>query len=583
METFHNIKRFLKENKMNYFKGILLLIICDIFQLVIPKVLGIITNLLESNNLNMSIVLKYTALIVVSAVVIAAGRFGWRMYIMGVSRNMEYWLRNKVFGHLEKLSPKFYNNTTTGDLMARATSDIMAVRMAFGPGVVSLVDAIVLIISVVFIMVTTISLKLTVIALIPLPIISIIINVFGKRVRERFKIVQEAFAELTSRVQENFSGIRIIKSFVQENNQLKIFRKSNQNNYNSNMKLVKLFGLMNPTVMFVASISYVLAIALGGKMVIEDTLMLGELVSFISYLGMLTWPMMAIGQVINMIQRGTASMKRLNEILDVEPEIKDINVDESMRTISGEIKVNDLTFTYPESERPSLKNINLHVKEGETLAVIGRTGSGKTTLINILLRMYNIDDNKISIGGKDLNRIPLKILRENIGSVPQENFLFSKSIRDNIALYNKSESMENVVNATKISQIHSEIEDLPQGFQTELGERGVNLSGGQRQRTSIARAVVKNPKILVLDDSLSAVDTNTEENILNGLKTIMKERTSIIISHRISTIKDADKIIVMDDGMILEEGNHEELLDKKGLYYEIFEKQQLEDSIRTAE
>lgn len=583
MGTFHNVKEFLKENKMNYFKGILLLIICDIFQLVIPKVLGIITNLLESNNLNMAIVLKYTTIIVISAIVIATGRFGWRMYIMGVSRNMEYWLRNKVFGHLEKLSPKFYNNTTTGDLMARATSDIMAVRMAFGPGVVSLVDAIVIIISVVFIMVTTISLKLTAIALIPLPIISIIINIFGKEVRKRFKIVQEAFSELTSRVQENFSGIRIIKSFVQENNQLKIFRKSNENNYNSNMKLVKLFGLMNPTVMFVASISYVIAIALGGKMVIEDTLMLGELVSFISYLGMLTWPMMAIGHVINMIQRGTASMKRLNEILDVEPDIKDINVDGSIETISGDIKINDLTFAYPETERPALKDVNLHVKEGETLAIIGRTGSGKTTLINLLLRMYNIEDNKICIGEKDINRIPLKILRENIGSVPQENFLFSKSIRENIALYNKAESMENVVNATKISQIYNEIEELPQGFQTELGERGVNLSGGQRQRTSIARAVVKNPKILVLDDSLSAVDTNTEENILDGLRSVMKERTSIIISHRISTIKDADKIIVMDDGMIVEEGNHEELLDKKGLYYEIFEKQQLEDSISTAE
>lgn len=583
MGTFHNVKQFLKENKMNYFKGILLLIICDIFQLVIPKVLGIITNLLESNNLNMAIVLKYTTIIVGSAVVVAAGRFGWRMYIMGVSRNMEYWLRNKVFGHLEKLSPKFYNNTTTGDLMARATSDIMAVRMAFGPGVVSLVDAIVIIISVIFIMVTTISLKLTAIALIPLPIISIIINLFGKEVRKRFKIVQEAFSELTSRVQENFSGIRIIKSFVQENNQLKIFRKSNQNNYNSNMKLVKLFGLMNPTVMFVASISYVLAIALGGKMVIEDTLMLGELVSFISYLGMLTWPMMAIGHVINMIQRGTASMKRLNEILDVEPDIKDINVDGSIETISGDIKINDLTFAYPGTERPALKNVSLHVKEGETLAIIGRTGSGKTTLINLLLRMYNIEDNKICIGQKDINRIPLKVLRENIGSVPQENFLFSKSIRENIALYNKSESMENVVNATKVSQIYNEIEELPQGFQTELGERGVNLSGGQRQRTSIARAVVKNPKILVLDDSLSAVDTNTEENILDGLRSVMKERTSIIISHRISTIKDADKIIVMDDGMIVEEGNHEDLLGKKGLYYEIFEKQQLEDSISTAE
>ena len=583
MRTFKHLKEFIKKNIFSYILGILILIAIDVFQLVMPKVLGELTDAATTKTLTSALLLKYIGIILGVAFAIALGRFGWRILITGTSRKMEYWLRNKFFGHLEKLSKNYFNNNKTGDLMAHATNDIQAVRMAFGPGVVMMVDSIVLTILVVIRMAQDINITLTLMALIPLPIIAIMVGLMGKEIMKRYKATQESFGNLSDKIQENISGIRVIKSFVQFKSQYKIFKEANDNYFDKYMHSAKLFIAIFPLVMLLSSVSFIIGLGYGGSLVIEGTLTIGELTSFLVYLGLLVWPMMAIGMVINHIQRGSASMERLNKILNTKPEIVDEDVDESIANIEGEIEFKGLTFNYGNNDNHVLDDINVSIKKGETLAIIGRTGSGKTTLINLLLRNYNVDDGQITIDGKNINRIPLKVLRENIGYVPQENFLFSKTISDNIALYNNAERFENIEKAAEIAEIKNEILGLPEKYETMLGERGVNLSGGQKQRTSIARAIVKNPKILILDDCLSAVDTHTEEKILNGLKGIMKDRTSIIISHRISTIKDSDKIIVLDEGRIIQYGSHEELLKTRGLYREIFDKQQLEENLKNEE
>ena len=579
MKTFHHVKDFLKENIHKYILGIIVLIIVDILQLVMPKILGNITDLLIANRLTRAILYKYIGIILIVALGIALCRFSWRLLIIGTSRKMEYWLRNKFFSHLELLSLTFFNNNKTGDLMAHATSDILAVRMAFGPGIVMATDSFFLTIATIIMMLINIEWKLTLVALAPLPIITIIIILFGHETQKRYKLVQESISELTNDVQESLSGIRVIKAFVQEEKELNKFLNFNKSVFHKNMKLVKLSGLTWPTVTFISSISFIIALFYGGNLVINETISLGQLVSFITYLGLLTWPMTAIGNVINMLHKGIASMKRLNNILDTEPEIKDGENMLDVDSMQGTITFNDLTFTYPGCDTPALKNIDLTIEAGKTLAIIGKTGSGKSTLVNLILRLYNLEDNKVLIDNRDINTIPLNTLRKNIGVVPQDNFLFSYSIKDNIAFYHEYVTEDNIVKACTVSQIHDEIKRLPDSFNTKLGERGVNLSGGQKQRISISRAIIKDPKVLILDDSLSAVDTNTEENILRYLKDEMKNRTSIIIAHRISTIKDADQIIVMDKGEIIQRGTHEKLIKEEGLYRELYEKQQLSDQL----
>jgi ATP-binding cassette subfamily B protein len=393
--------------------------------------------------------------------------------------------------------------------------------------------------------------------------------------------VQAAFSDLTDKVQENMAGIRVVKSFVQEEYEIDKFLVSNNNYIEKNMRLVKVFGFMFPLVGFIASLSFIVALGFGGSLVIREEISLGQFTSFIAYLGLLTWPMMAIGQVVNVLQRGTASMKRLNSIFEVQPEIVDGATvkDISQEELTPSIEFNNLSFTYKGANHPTLSNINLKIEEGKTLAILGRTGSGKTTLVNLILRMYNVEEGQIAIGGHDINIIPLKTLRESIGYVPQDNFLFSTTLKNNIAFSNIDMDMEKVVQSTKFAHVHDNIMEFPQQFDTILGERGVTLSGGQRQRVSIARAIAKDPKILILDDSLSAVDTKTEEKILEGLKQVMKNRTSIIIAHRISTLKEADEIIVLDEGKIVEKGTHKELIILNGLYNSIYKKQLLEEKL----
>ncbi|OGO76986.1 MAG: multidrug ABC transporter ATP-binding protein [Clostridiales bacterium GWB2_37_7] len=581
MKAFTRISEFLKQHKWQYIIGIIVLLIVDGLQLIPPRIIGIITDGLTDDTITMKSIYIYSGLVILIACFIAALRYVWRMCVMGAARDLEFWLRNKFFAHLETLSPSFYNNNKTGDLMAHATNDISALRMAFGPGVVMVTDAIFIPATTITIMLFTTDIRLTLLALLPLPFIAILMGVFGKVIQKRHKDVQAAFSDLTDTVQENMAGIRVVKSFVQEKYEIDKFLKSNNNYINQNMRLVKVFGFMFPLVTFIASLSFIIVLGYGGALVIRDEISLGQFTSFIAYLGLLTWPMMAIGYVVNVLQRGTASMKRLNVIFDIKPEIIDeMKVkDITQEDLIPSIEFKNLSFTYPDALQPALANINLKVEAGKTLAILGRTGSGKTTLVNLILRMYNTEEGQLAIGDHDINTIPLKTLRESIGYVPQDNFLFSTTIRDNIAFSNMNMDIEKIEQATRFAHVHDNIMEFPLKFDTILGERGVTLSGGQKQRVSIARAIAKDPRILILDDSLSAVDTKTEEKILNGLKQVMKNRTSIIIAHRISTLKEADEIIVLDEGKIIEKGTHEELIILDGLYNSIYQKQLLEEKL----
>ncbi|MFZ5353108.1 MAG: ABC transporter ATP-binding protein [Bacillota bacterium] len=582
MRTYIHLKEFLLRHKWKYIWGVIVLIAVDVLQLITPRLLGQITDMLGDSSLSMKDIYKYIIYILLIASGVAILRYTWRMLVMGTSREIEYWLRSKFFAHLELLSPSFFNNRKTGDLMAHATNDINAVRMAFGPGVVMITDSIFLTASVITILFVTIDIRLTLIALLPLPVIAAMMIIFSKKVMEKNKEIQEAFSHLTDKVQESISGIRVVKSFVQEKKEILKFAEANKENVDKNMSFIKMWGAMFPMVTFISLLSFLITLGVGGGMVIDNRISLGQFVSFIAYLGLLTWPMMAVGWVVNILQRGAASMVRINEILETEPDIcDDENTDNTITLDSIEacVEFKGLTFTYPNSKIPALKDINIKLEKGKTLAVVGKTGSGKTTLVNLLLRLYNAPKGELTIGNKSIDIIPLKVLRDCIGYVPQDNYLFSTSIKDNIAFSNPSLSMEKIEEAAKIAQVYDNIIEFPDKFDTILGERGVTLSGGQKQRVSIARAIAKDPKILILDDSLSAVDTKTEEKILEDLKKVMNNRTSIIIAHRISTIKDADEIVVLDEGRIIERGTHEELVAINGLYNSIYQKQLLEEKI----
>ncbi|MCK8061347.1 MULTISPECIES: ABC transporter ATP-binding protein [unclassified Fusibacter] len=579
MEIFRHIKDLLKQNIWRYALGVLLLIVIDAFQLVPPWIIGRIVDKLVAKDLPNDFLLLMVVTILALELVIAVCRYFWRVLITGGSREIETAIRQRFFGHLEKLSLDYYINNKTGDLMARATNDLNSVRMAFGPGVIMITDAIFLTLTTVTIMATQIDARLTFYALIPLPILAVIIAVLGPLIQRRHKKVSEAFSTISERAREAFTGIRIIKTFVRERAIVDEFNKDNHQMLKRNLQLVSVWGFMFPMIGFIASTSVVLAIYFGGQTVLSGHITIGEFVTFVTYLGLLTWPFMAIGWVINVLQRGVASLKRINDILDAKPDINDDESNEEVTRLFGDIELKDLSFTYPNDAIPMLKHLSFKVKRGQTLAILGRTGSGKTTLANLLIRLYNAPRGTLFIDGHDIRNIPLKLLRDHIGYVPQNNFLFSQSIKENIAITDDDTKLKKVTHYAKLANIGAEIESLPNGYDTMLGERGVNLSGGQKQRISIARSLIKNPDLVILDDALSAVDTKTEESILTHLKSELKDKTAIIIAHRISSIKHADQIIVLDNGYLSQIGTHDELLSQDGFYRELFEKQQLEERI----
>ncbi|MBS3810999.1 MAG: ABC transporter ATP-binding protein [Halanaerobiales bacterium] len=578
-EPKYSLKYFINRYRSRYIMGIIWLILVDSLQLIIPWLLGDLTDRLKLKTINFSGIINYTLIIIGVAILTAIFRYLWRLYIVGTSRKLEKQIREDFYSHLLKLSTNYFNEQKTGDLMAHATNDIKAVRQSMGAGIVMFFDALFLTVATIIILIIKIDIRLTLIALIPLPFLALVSTYFSKAIHQKFTAVQEAFANLTDKVQENFSGIRVIKAFTQEEMEIEKFASANKLNFEKNIDLIKTWGLFHPMIQFITSLSFLIVIWYGGILVIDEVISLGDFVAFNSYLGLLTWPMMAVGFVINLMQRGTASLKRLNKIFQKEEEIYDKDII-ALDHIEGHISFNDLSFKYNEKEEYVLKDINLEIKSGQTAAFLGRTGSGKTTIINLLLRLFNVNKNEVHIDEYDINSIPIKLLREEIGIVPQDNFLFSSTIAKNIAFFDpENTDKEDIKKAAKITEVYDDIMDFPEQFETILGERGVTLSGGQKQRISMARAIIKDPKILILDDSFSAVDTHTEEKILNNMQKIIKDRTVILISHRISTIKDADIIYVLDEGKILEKGQHKELIENEKLYYDIYKKQQLEEKI----
>ncbi|WP_026487404.1 ABC transporter ATP-binding protein [Caldanaerobius polysaccharolyticus] len=583
MKEYAVLKDFFMRHKWPYIAGAVSLTILDLIQAYIPRLIGNITDGLKNKTMPYDQLIKYVLIILAIAIITFILRFFWRIGFMGTARWLEYEMRRDLFSHLLLLSPDYYNHHKTGDLMAHATNDIQAVRMSIARGMTNLMDTIVLFTTSIILVIKTIDIKLAIAGLIPGPFMFAIVVIFGQKIRESFRRVQEAFANMTDKAEENIMGIRVIKSYVQEAGEIKKFDKANSQNFHANMAMVKLSSTFSSSMQILSTISTVIIIIYGGFLVINKTITLGDFVAFNSYIGMLLGPLTSLGWVINIFQRGSASLKRINAIMKTKPDIVDgpdvVNIEE----LQGNIKVQHLTFSYAQNLEPALKDINIEIKSGKTLAIIGRTGCGKSTLANLLLHLYKVPEGTIFIDGIDINKIPLKTLRENIGYVPQDTFLFSSTIKENIAFSPEDIPLEKIQDAARLAGIHEEIMSFKDGYDTVLGERGVTLSGGQKQRTAIARAVIKNPKILILDDCLSAVDAQTEERILKNLKEFMKSRTCIIISHRISAVKDADEIIVLDEGKIVQRGTHQELISIDGFYKELYQKQQLEENIEQEE
>ena len=581
MDSFRFIFQYIKRHKMQYILGLITLFIVDFANIYIPKMTGNITDGLTAHTMDWSQVKTALWSIFLLGAVIALGRFLWRYFFFGAARSIERELRNEMFAHLERMSVEYYNEHKTGDLMTRFTSDLNSIRMAIGMAVISSFDATVMAVMVIVQMMRYVNVKLTLLAVIPMLFILFGELYYGKIIHKRFMARQESVSNLTDFVQESFSGVRVIKAFVQERAQLKEFLKANQDTMDKNLSIAKMQSVVMPLLDVIIGVSSLITLVYGGYLALIGDITLGRFVAFNQYVGMLVWPMLACGESINMISQGAASIRRVRDVLEEKPEIFDSpevlqGEAEETEELKGEISFQHLTFIHRGHSEPTLKDINLEVPVGTTLAIIGRTGNGKSTLVNLLLHLYTTRPGMILIDGRDINTIPLKVLRKNIAYVPQDNFLFSDSLKSNIAFGQDEIDMEEITRATKAACIHENIVAFPDGYETIVGERGVTLSGGQKQRSSIARALMKDAPILILDDALSAVDTDTEEHILRNLKKNRKGRTTILIAHRISTIQNADVIMVLEDGEAKEIGNHESLMKLGGIYKDMFEKQQLE-------
>jgi len=522
---------------------------------------------------------RYAVLLVAIALVKGIFRFLTRWVVIGISRDIEFDLRNDLFRHLESLSWSYYQRTRTGDIMARATNDLNAVRMLLGPAIMYSANTVVYTIGALVFM-FRISPTLTMWAFLPLPVVSVVVQYFGSRIHERFERIQAMFSEISARAQENFSGARVVRAFVQENAEIEAFENSNREYIRRSLKLVRLMGMLWPTLETLLGLAVVLVLWLGGRQVLTGKIDIGKFVAFNTYLVQLTWPMISIGWVLNLFQRGSASMGRINEIFAERPEVADrIPASPPPETIRGEIEFRNLSFAY--NGVSVLNDISLKIPAGSSLAVVGATGSGKSTLVSLVPRIYDAPAASVLLDGRPITDFPLATLRRSIGFVPQETFLFSDTVRENIALGAENATDDEVSRSAVAANIAADIAAFPEKYQTMVGERGITLSGGQKQRTAIARALIRDPRILVLDDALSSVDTYTEEKILNQLREVMRGRTTIFISHRVSTVRNADRIAVLHGGRIVELGTHDELIARNGYYTDLYNKQLLEEELET--
>lgn len=564
--------RFFKSRRFSYIIGFAFMFAASFIQTLFPKVLGSAVDLMKESGFETGRVLTQVLWMVLIATIVFVCTFLWRNIIIANGRNLECYIREELYRHFLKLSPGFFSSRKTGDLIAYAINDISAVRMTFGPATAMSFNGIVICISSVYFMFAAVSPSLTLITLSPLPFIILLMLFSGRKVQTRFRIVQSQFGAVSDRVQENISGIRVIKAYVQERSEMEKFSGLSSRMKQANLDLIKVSAALPAMIEFGFAVCFVMNLMFGGRMVLRGEISIGDFVAFNGYLSLIVSPIVSIGRIVTIFQRGMASLGRLNEILRVQPEITDLPHAARIQP-EGSMELRHLTFYYEGSNVPALKDISLVLPKGRTLGIIGRTGSGKSTLASLLFRFFNVEFGHILLDGRDINDYALESLREGLGIVPQDTFVFAASVKDNIVLFKDGYADADVQHAAALSQIAGSIEEFPEGYDTLLGERGVNLSGGQKQRLSIARALIRKPAILILDDALSAVDAVTEGQILNSLRQTRKGKSNILISHRVSGIMEADEIIVLDKGCIAERGTHEQLLKKGGMYYDIYTEQ----------
>ncbi|MEK5246399.1 ATP-binding cassette domain-containing protein [Bacillus mycoides] len=575
MKVFFNLAWFFKQEKRAYIIGIIMLFGVALLELVAPRVLGIVVDEINSGTLTSEKLLNWVILLVVVGIMMYILRYLWRIMIFGSSLKLARQLRKNLYEHFTKMSPSFYQSRRTGDLMAHATNDIQAIQQTAGAGVLTLVDSLAVGGCVLVAMGFTISWKLTLLSLIPMPIVAISTNYYGTLLHRRFHKAQQSFSEINDKVQESMSGMKVIRSLGQEKEDLQAFRKKSEDVVHKNMLVARIDSLFDPTISLIVGFSFLIAICYGSLLVVRGELTVGELVTFTTYLGTLVWPMLAFGWLFNIMERGRASYDRVEKIFSQTSDV--VNKENAIHAIaSGDVSFAVDSFSYKKNELLNLKDIYFNLRKGETLGVVGRTGAGKTTLLKCLIREYDHFNGELKVGERDIRDLTLHGVRSAISYVPQDHFLFSASIGENIAFGKADATYKEISRAADIACIHNDIFQFPEGYDTVVGERGVSLSGGQKQRISIARALLTNAEILILDDCLSAVDAKTEETILTALKRERAEKTTIITAHRLSAIQHANLILVVDEGRVMQRGTHEQLMKENGWYKEMYESQQLE-------
>lgn len=582
VSIFKKLSWFFRQEWKSYFVGVFFLIIVAILQVVSPRVVGIIIDEIALGTLTMASLWKWSAVILIAGILQYLFRYIWRMKIWGTSAELEKILRSRLFKHFTEMDAVFFQKYRTGDLMAHATNDLNAIRMVAGAGILTLADSISSGGITLFTMFFLIDWRLTLIAMIPLPALTLVSRILGQKMHKRFRKAQAAFSNLNDKTQESVSGVKVIKTFGEEEEDIHDFEAMTKDVVAKNKAVYLVDALFDPAIQLILGLSFALTIIFGGRFVVEGSISIGQLVSFISYIGMMAWPMLAVGRLFNVLERGSASYSRIDELLKEKSTIQEQK--DAIRTpVTGDLDFQVSSFGYPNSEEISLQDVNFHLERGQTLGIVGRTGSGKSTIFRLLLREYDQYAGSINYNGIDIRDYSLDALLSGIGYVPQDNFLFSSDVRENIRFADPSISQQKVEEAARLTAIHQDILGFPDGYDTLVGERGVSLSGGQKQRIAIARALVTEPELLILDDSLSAVDAKTEEAILTGLKEKRADQTTIIAAHRISSVMHANEIIVLDEGRIVERGTHYELMEQDGWYRRMYEKQQLETKLEGAD